>query len=207
MASVSAKVYDVLGLFSPAVIPSKIVLQDIGKLYLDWNTPVPEGITQHWLSWIAGLPLIAQHPISRRLISHDQPIQSKTLHGFSEASQVAYGAAAYLRTVHVDTSVSVTLIYSKARMAPPSTTTIPRLELVAAHLLSKLLVYIAGHLEIDMAQVYAWTDSSIVLCWLRKSSSSLKTFVAHRVSVIQQHLPTSQWRHVSSRDNPADLLS
>ncbi len=33
------------------------------------------------------------------------------------------------------------------------------------------------------------------------------TFVAHRISYIQQVISSSQWRHVSSPENPADLLS
>ncbi len=92
-------------------------------------------------------------------------------------------------------------------MAPLSSTSIPRLELVAAHLLSKLLLYTAKLFAIDNPHIYAWTDTSIVLCWLRKSISSLKTFVAHRISAIQQAVPSTHWRHVSSKDNPADLLS
>ena len=85
--------------------------------------------------------------------------------------------------------------------------TIPRLELVATHALSKLLPYIAKLLNIEISHTYAWTDTGIVLCWLQKSPSSLKTFVAHHTDCIQRSIPATQWKHVSSGDNPADLLS
>ncbi|GBM53218.1 hypothetical protein AVEN_199490-1, partial [Araneus ventricosus] len=47
----------------------------------------------------------------------------------------------------------------------------------------------------------------IVLCWLQKEPCYLKTFVANRVSEIQKLTNVDQWRHVSSQDNPADLIS
>ncbi|GBN90087.1 hypothetical protein AVEN_148487-1 [Araneus ventricosus] len=47
----------------------------------------------------------------------------------------------------------------------------------------------------------------IVLCWLQKEPCYLKTFVANRVSEIQRLTNVDQWRHVSSHDNPADLIS
>ncbi len=47
----------------------------------------------------------------------------------------------------------------------------------------------------------------IVLSWLQKPPASLKTFVANRISSIQESLPYSHWRHVPTTENPADLLS
>ncbi|GBN28947.1 hypothetical protein AVEN_262211-1 [Araneus ventricosus] len=47
----------------------------------------------------------------------------------------------------------------------------------------------------------------IVLCWLQKEPCYLKTFVANRVSEIQKLTNVDQWRHVSSNDNPTDLIS
>ncbi len=107
--------------------------------------------------------------------------------------------------MHEDASISVSLVISKARVVPLKPLTTPRAELVAAYLLAKLLDYTSQLLHIP--DIYAWTDSFIVLCWLRKLPSTLKTFVAHRVSAIQDLVPTSKWRHVSTTDNPADLLS
>ncbi len=98
---------------------------------------------------MADLPLIANHPIDRRLTKSTIPAEVRSLHGFADASELAYGVAIYLRTVHRDTTVSTTLLYAKARVAPLSTTSIPRLELVAAHLLSKLLPHVADLLGLD----------------------------------------------------------
>ena len=48
IASVSAKVFDILGFFSPATVPSKILLQELWKLKLSWDEPVPDRTSQKW---------------------------------------------------------------------------------------------------------------------------------------------------------------
>ena len=47
----------------------------------------------------------------------------------------------------------------------------------------------------------------IVLSWLATSASKWKTFVANRVSQIQELTTGCEWRHVASTSNPADLIS
>ena len=85
--------------------------------------------------------------------------------------------------------------------------TIPKAELLGAHLLAKLLHHIATLLSISINSCYAWTDSEIVIHWLPKSPLLLDRFVANRVHAIQQLTPPLLWKHVSSGDNPANLAS
>ncbi|XP_075162870.1 uncharacterized protein LOC142235503 [Haematobia irritans] len=54
---------------------------------------------------------------------------------------------------------------------------------------------------------YYWTNSTIVLNWINSRSSSFHTFVANRIVSIQDNTTPEQWRHVSSKDNPADIIS
>ena len=205
IASISAKVFDVLGLFSPAVIQAKVLLQRLWKLQTSWDEEAPIEIQQLWTKWVKELPAISAHPVSRRYTHNDQPVIAKTLHGFADASNTAYGAVVYLRQLHQDTSVSVSLVISKARVAPLKVVTTPRAELVAAYLLAKLLSYVSNILNVT--ECFAWSDSTIVLSWLKKVPSTLKTFVSHRVAAIQDLIPASKWHHVSTTENPADLLS
>lgn len=55
--------------------------------------------------------------------------------------------------------------------------------------------------------VRCWTDSTIVLAWLRGHPSEYSVFVANRTAEIQRHFPIDHWQHVSSVDNPADCAS
>ncbi|XP_025271330.1 uncharacterized protein LOC105254868 [Camponotus floridanus] len=51
------------------------------------------------------------------------------------------------------------------------------------------------------------TDSKVTLHWIKSYASRWKTYVANRVSSIQQKLPEAHWKHVSGRENPADCAS
>ncbi len=207
VASSAARVFDVLGFYSPSVLPVKIILQQLWKLGCNWDDSIPDNLADKWKEWSTQIERLSSHPIPRLLFDVGQEIRSVQLHGFSDASNLAYGAVVYLRVLYEDLHVSVTLVFSKARVAPLKEQTIPRLELCAAHLLAKILSTTADVLRVSPDNVYAWVDSMIALCWIRKSSSTLKTFVANRVSNIQALLPPEQWRYVPTTDNPADLAS
>ena len=119
----------------------------------------------------------------------------------------AYGAAIFIRSIGENGTISVRLLCAKSRVAPLKQQTIPRLELCAALLCAQLMARVTRDLNQLSALVYYWTDSQIVLAWINSKSNSLHTFVANRVAAIQDLSSASQWRHVSSKDNPADVLS
>ncbi len=207
IASDTAKVFDVLGLFAPAIIPTRILLQGLWKLSLSWDDPVPPDVEMRWENWLEHLPTITNYSIPRRLSLNDHPVVFRALHGFADTSSVAYGVAIYLRQVHEGGDTTIALLTAKSRVLPLKPLTIPRAELVAAHLLARLMLRVSELLQIPLPHLFAWSDSEIVLHWLTKTPTSLDRFIANRISAIQSKLPASHWRHVGSKDNPADLAS
>ncbi len=205
VARVVASVYDVLGLMSPYLISGKIVLQQLWVHKLAWDDCIPEEVLPKWQCWVDGLEVVKGHHIDRYTGCHDK-IRKKTLHGFSDASQLAYGAVVYL-VCESTTGLTSHIICSKARVCPLKLRTIPELELEAAKLLAKLLHHVAGVLNIPLSNIVPWTDSSIVLAWLLQPPNKLKTFVCNRVALIGELLPRCSWRHVPTADNPADMCS
>ncbi len=173
IASGTAGVFEVLGLFAPAIIPARIIFQETWKRSLSWDKPVPDDIKDRWDTWIHDLPSVNSLAIPRRLSPSQRKTVFQSLHGFCDASSVAYGVAIYLRSVSEDGSISTTLVIAKARVLPVKPVTIPRAELLGAHLLAKMLSHTSSLLEIPPSQVFAWTDSEIVLYWLPKSPSQL----------------------------------
>ncbi|XP_060855259.1 uncharacterized protein LOC132932933 [Metopolophium dirhodum] len=112
---------------------------------------------------------------------------SYDLCGFSDASTKGYAAVAYLRVTAKSGSVDVYLLGSKTKLAPMKTSTIPRLELSGAVLLALWLGRIKRALEPqqEISNVFAWSDSTIVLSWLGNTHTSSKTFVSNRIFQIQ----------------------
>ncbi|GFT47635.1 uncharacterized protein TNCV_2346271 [Trichonephila clavipes] len=93
-------------------------------------------------------------------------------------------------------------MFSKLRLAPLKSITI-----CGTVILSKLLKRTLDAFKVNISQIYLWTDSSIVLAWIKKPLAQLKTFVRNRVSIIQELTESDFWKHVNSENNPADILS
>lgn len=204
--STIAKFYDPLGWITPVIVTSKIFMQRLWSLKLDWDESLPSDCLEYWQEYYVKLSCLENISVPRWTHYGSDTLQG-SLHGFSDASTKAYAAAVYLRLVHVDGSVTVTLLTAKSRVAPLKTISIPRLELSAAHLLAKLMVFIKSTLQLHSVDCHCWTDSTITLAWLSQSPSRWKTFIANRVSAIQTLLPDVTWRHVPTKDNPADCAS
>ena len=169
-----------MGWFAPATIKAKIMLQRLWNLKLGWDDTVPDDLTKEWQAWRTELPELTHHPLPRCYFHVNKKKHSLQLHGFADASQVAYGGVVYLRTVYQDTTTGVTLVMAKSRVAPLNHTTIPRLESCGALTLSKLLDVIRKELRIPLDKMFAWTDSAIIISWLNTPVTKLKTFVANR---------------------------
>lgn len=82
--------------------------------------------------------------------------------------------------------------------------TIPRLELTAAALLTKLISKVLNILQIKQTSVFMWTDSAIVHTWINSHPSRWKEFVHNRVCHIHETLPQALWKFIPGIENPAD---
>ena len=126
---------------------------------------------------------------------------------FSDASMDAFGACAYVRWETEDGDHKTRFVVAKSRVAPLKPLTVPRLELQAAVLASRLYKTIMEELTIEVDDVIFMTDSMITLSWIRKRARNFKMFVATRVGEIQSNTDPSKWRHISGEVNVEDVLS
>ncbi|XP_076660587.1 uncharacterized protein LOC143363945 [Halictus rubicundus] len=200
-----AKIYDPLGLLGPVIITAKMLLQRIWTIKVDWDESLPMDIHTEWIRFYNKLPALNNITFPRRTIIESP--RKVELHGFSDASEKAYGACLYLRTTDSRGHSETTLLFAKSKVAPLKTISIPRLELCGALLLTSLVETAKQALPVEIHKTIYWTDSTIVLHWVKTSPHTLKTFVANRVSEIQRRTANADWRHVPTADNPADLIS
>jgi len=204
-----SKIFDPLGLLTPVLIKGKIFLQQLWTLKLGWDSPLSTDIVSRWKQFYHQFKELEHIRVPRVVLDIDSPIIE--LHGFADASQEAYGACVYIRSVAASGSITVSLAVSKSRVAPLKPTTIPRLELSGALLLAELahnvLLELAKvNIIINSSSIMLWSDSTIVLSWIN-TSKPLKVFVANRVAQITDLTSPSQWMHVPTSSNPADMIT
>ena len=134
---------------------------------------------------------------------HEQ-VDSFELHAFGDASTIGVGAAVY-SVVRQKSGVTQSLVSAKARLAKKDLT-VPRSELVSAHMATNLVMNVKNALtELPEPAVYGWLDSTVALHWIL-GNGQYHQFVANRIQRIKEH-PEVKWRYVPTLDNPGDIAS
>lgn len=200
-----AQIFDPLGLLGPIIVTAKLLIQKLWQSNLSWDEAVPLDLHTKFQNFRQQLPIINNLKIRRHVICK-QPIIIE-LHGFCDASESAYGACIYIRSIDNLGVCHVRLLSAKSRVAPLKNISLPRLELCGALLLAHLAIKVKESLNIEFNDEYYWCDSTISISWIKSAPNRWKTFVANRVAEIQRLTKIENWRHVNTNENPADLVS
>ena len=206
VVSLATRFYDPLGIVSPVTVQFKILFQELCEAKINWDDPLNGILLEKWkklLSSLSGPELIV---IPRCYFpSHPQSIK---LIGFCDASQRAYAAVTYLR---METpQVLVRIVAAKTRVCPVKGMTIPRLELLSALLLSRLISSVHNALKVDLTlpdDPICFTDSKVALHWIKGQTQEWKQFVNNRVNATRALVAPRCWSHCAGSDNPADIPS
>nr|XP_022906253.1 uncharacterized protein LOC111418055 [Onthophagus taurus] len=199
-----ARLYDPLGWLSPLITSAKVLMQELWIQHLDWDDILPLELKIRWNNLRKEFNKINTIRIPR-WIGTSSRATSIELHGFADASTIAYEAVLYLR-VSIQNELRVSILVSKSKVSPLKRVTIPRLELCAAVLLVRLLKRVQSVLKLCEHSIYLWTDSTVVLSWIRGHPSRWKDYVRNRVTEIHE-VSGVHWNYVPGEDNPADLVS
>ena len=155
-----------------------------------------------WKRWIKTLVDSKSISVPRGIITSH--VAKMVLHGFADASKSAVAACIYLVAYYDNEKASQHLLVAKARIAPEKS--IPRLELIAALTLSKLMAYVKHALEqYPISEVHGWVDSTTVLHWM-KGKGTWSLFVRNRIKAITDG-DINKWHYVPTGENPSDLGS
>lgn len=207
--SAVSSLYDPLGFVAPFVLIAKKILQDLCReSSLGWDDEIPSEHKSRWESWLSELPSLENISVQRCLYSPEQgSIESREIHVFSDASNIGYGCAAYLRSCDFNGHVNIAFLMGKARLAPLRKISIPRLELTAATVALKIGQMIKLDLDRIPDMIMFHTDATTVLHYLHNERKRFPVFVANRVQLINDYTKPSQWRFIDSHENPADIAS
>lgn len=204
--SIMSQIFDPLGLISPCILIAKSILQKLWSSKIMWDEMVPTEILNDWKKFRNSLLYINNIRIPRHILC-EFPTAIE-IHSFSDASELAYSACVYLRSISNNNNVSVHLVTAKNRVAPLKATTIPRLELCGAFLAARLVEKVKSSLRLQINRFTYWCDSTIVLGWIQSPKTHLlKPYVFNRIHEILDRSEPSAWRYVPTGLNPADIGS
>ena len=139
IVSMVGRFYDPIGVLSPIVVSFKVLIQEICESHVDWDQPLAEPQARKWHELVAELKQAQPIFISRGYFNGvNGHVVSSRLCGFCDASKKAYAAVIYL-VIQTPIETRVQFVVSKTRVAPIRSQTIPRLELLSALLLARLM--------------------------------------------------------------------
>lgn len=198
-------IYDPLGLLAPYVLLGKMIVNAACREVKGWDSLLPPKFVDSMVKWSEEFSNIENISWSRWAgIENPKRIQ---LYGCCDASSYAMGACVYLISTAQDDTITANLIMGKTRNSPPEQHSIPRLELASAVLLTNLMAHVRKIYKIEDKDVTWFTDSADVLFWIYSGHLSWKPYVANQIQKIKKCGQVQSWRHIDTKQNPADLAS
>lgn len=120
--STVSKIFDVFGFLGPIIVSCKILIQEAWKRQMDWNSPLEGALKTWWFQIQNSLQHINQIEVPRFV-----EITTSTqfdIHGFADASQLAYGCCLYIQIPQAD-QFKTTLLTAKSKVAPVKQQSLP----------------------------------------------------------------------------------
>ena len=173
---------------------------------LKWNTPLPPEKAVEWESLNAKTENKTTS-IRRLALPRKSTNAQLQIHAFTDASGTAFATTIYMRA-ETNGFMSTSLIFAKSRLRPKDKRlTIPRLELIGLLIGMRASKFVKEELRITDAATFIWTDSEIVLNWLKNPEKSI--FVRNQVKKIwtlaNESVGPVKFGHVKGTENPADF--
>ncbi|MFH4981060.1 hypothetical protein AB6A40_007769 [Gnathostoma spinigerum] len=176
-----ANIFDPLGYLTPSVLPIKVLIQSLWESKYKCDEALNEADLRTYHSVTKGW-------LNQSIEITHMTCQPKTIHCFVDSSKSAYAAAVYVRA---DTDCN--LIMAKSRLVPIKGLTIPRLELLAILIGTRLLDHVSSQLKLNVSR-FLWSDSQCSLSWILLNNQNQR-FVRNQVeknhSMQERGIPAS----------------
>ena len=171
-------------------------MQECWKSKVNWDESISSTLHASWPKFAEKIRLISKLSVERRiLIENSTEIQ---VHGFCDASKVGYGACLYVRSCNSKHTL-IRLLCAKVR----SEQLLSKKQMSQSQdrnfvqcLQSRLYHEVQTFFTFKRNKVLFWSDQTIVLELLKKSSEVLKIFVANRFKEIQSTCKNIKWHHI-----------
>ncbi|TRY78841.1 hypothetical protein TCAL_08972, partial [Tigriopus californicus] len=151
---------------------------------LRWDNPLPEGFRREWDEWKRSLNQLYLIKVPRPLRDMSLPCHSsQEFFVFADSSQDVIGVVAYIKSSKGG-RISTSFLRGDSKLCN-------------ALRVSQLLTEILSDLYDDFQDIYLYSDSFVVLGYLRNRG----------VELILNVSKTSYWRYVPTDKNPTDVAT
>ena len=199
-----SEVYDLTGKITPIVSAMKLDLHELVKRKLDWDDCVPNDLKQIWFQNFDTLQELNSIRWKRAVVPIDAvDLKIETL-DFGDASKNMSCSAIYARFKRKDGSFSCQLVLGRSKIVPEGTSQ-PRAELIAALLNTHSGKIVQRAFGDHHDKHLKFSDSQIVLFWIKNSDKPLNQWVRNRVIDIRRFTDAQDWYYVDSSNMIADL--
>ncbi|XP_063596234.1 uncharacterized protein LOC134773087 [Penaeus indicus] len=193
-----ASIYDPLGFAVPVLLKAKILMRLVisqGESKdggIKWDDPLDISTVKESKMFFKELYELEKLTFRRSLIPSNV-VGKPSLIIFLDGSMQAYGACAYVRWQTGEDEFDSHLIAARKKITPMKQMSIPRLELCAALMATRLRESILKEFTWKFEAIYHIVDSSIVRSQIQKESHGFNTFVAVRIAEIQIKTDLKEW--------------
>ena len=207
------KLFDPIGLACPFKMKGAILFRKTwqkavnsdGKP-MDWDDPLPSGLRVEWLEQFQMMTILPSVKFERSLTVEGG--QKPVLITFSDGSDNAYGAIAYVRWEVPYENPQVRLVEAKGKLCPLNLKgDTVKSEMCGAVFAVRMRKYLEIHCPIKFEKTYHFIDSRTVLGAINKEAYGFATFFANRVGEIRDASSPEDWSWIPSEENPADSIT
>ena len=196
MLSIISSFYNPFGFVAPYTLKGKKLLQQLCQDEVGWDETAPDKVVKEWQMWCNTLQNLDTYEVTRcyKLCGFGKA-KEFWIHHFSDASEEGYGQVSFIRMVNCVGAIHCNFIMGKTKVTPKKIVSIPCLKLVAVTLSVKIK-FLGKELNIDCLQETFWSDSKVVLGYIKNTTKKFKIFADKRIQQIHENSEVNQWRYV-----------
>ena len=180
-----ARIFDPPGFLCPVILMSRLLMRETwNEKGLGWKDVLPADQIKKWSDFLSSLLQLKDIQFRRSLWPDEEVVGLPSLVVFSDGSQVAFGAVAYIRWQLEKGGYWTQIIMAKNRIAPKGVVTIPRMELNGALVGNRIKNFLLKETNLKFSAVYQLVDSSTVLGYLQKECGHFNPYEGIRVAEV-----------------------
>ena len=199
-------VFDPLGLAVPKTSKLKVDLNYVCSLRYEWDVLLPESLLDTWVENLEMIQELKDLKFQRSIFNnHVNVAAGVVLIVSTDASSSLAAACVHARMELLGGGYICRLVTAKAKLVGKST--IPRAEMIACSMGGALGHLVKRNFGDHVKQVIYVTDSLVALYWLHSDSRPLQTGVRNLSIQIRRFSDPTDWHHIESAGNVADIAT